>query len=52
MRARVETLQLTFCFFSFPHKGYSYAIKQSIEAKNDCSNISDSGEYNRSAYSR
>ena len=39
-------------FFSFPHKGYSYAIKQSIEAKNDCSNISGSGEYSWSAYSR
>jgi len=46
MRARVETLQLPFCLFSFPHKGYSYALKQSVTAKeNDChgSNFSGSG---------
>ena len=41
MRVWVETLQLTFCLFSFPHKGYSYALKQSVIAKgNDCSNVS------------
>ena len=51
-RVWVETLQLTFCLFPFPHKGYSYALKQSVIAKgNDCSNVSGSGEYSMSAYS-